>query len=1048
MTISKKYDEDFDYQELLLSNPILKQLSEQQILALRDNCKLVSFSAGTVIFDEGDEAKYGYYLISGKVELRKYNNVNVEPKKPNHENLSAGSLFGLVPSICGVLLRHQETATASNDVKVVRFEHATLLSENMPVVENQLSTLFPKEAFDHFKQSHRSFKAGDIIFEEGSPPDNVYIILSGSVEVVKQVDEKLTVLGHIHKGGFFGERGILKSQARSATIIAMTDLQTLVLEGDSFRKIVASNPQAAQFFGEFESVYNFPKRGLVVNGRSKVNGRESVSTTYNLLDGRRALMASAIDQDEFVAQISPLPDEIQWLHAGSGVRAKIGIDCDSKIIGIETSKAWKSLETASSMLLDAKPMTTSDIDVFQTSGALGENRDNETHSQLICGCMGLTRGDVSVHLTSEIDLNSFCKITGAGSGCGSCVHRLGEMLAINTRQEATIAAVYRDTTNTRRFSLKGVDKPLTEGAVGQHIIIYAEIDGRPIERSFTLTEYAGFDKGYEITVKLEPEGEFTPWLFSQDVGTKLTLSVPAGKNDFLRSTQNLVMIAAGIGITPAMSVLKAIQRNEIPKKEIKILHTCRGTSVPLERELRRYSKIENYQIWDSLKQGRLSVSDIAHILKPEPSKKYWICGPEQFERDVTSHLVAHGIPTDEIMVERFKVLSDHSSRPANIPTLPAVEKNDADIEYATIDTNMTSAEQTRLLLRQIYSEIDGSNASLDARLKQMSHELDFEPNRTELTYAAKLAWRNSTKCVGRLYWKGLQVFDSRESDTVDSIFDAMELHLKYGTNNGKIRSAVTVLKAFEINKSPKILSPQLIRYAGYRNPDGTVTGDPGNVEITEIALANGWRGENGNFDVLPLIIEDANGAIHMRELDKRNILEVQISHPEYSWFADLGIKWYALPAISNCCINAFGKIYPIIMNGWYMGTEIGARNLADNYRYNLLPQIAKKMGVYRRDDVSLWKDKTLVELNIAVLHSFRAAGATIVDHHTAANEFMQFVEQEHSCGRRAETNWSWVVPPMSGATTPLFHLDFSNVQLKPAIVGYPETKEINRCPHV
>jgi nitric-oxide synthase len=330
----------------------------------------------------------------------------------------------------------------------------------------------------------------------------------------------------------------------------------------------------------------------------------------------------------------------------------------------------------------------------------------------------------------------------------------------------------------------------------------------------------------------------------------------------------------------------------------------------------------------------------------------------------------------------------------------------------------------------------------------MSHELDFEPNRTELTYAAKLAWRNSTKCVGRLYWKGLQVFDSRESDTVDSIFDAMELHLKYGTNNGKIRSAVTVLKAFEINKSPKILSPQLIRYAGYRNPDGTVTGDPGNVEITEIALANGWRGENGNFDVLPLIIEDANGAIHMRELDKRNILEVQISHPEYSWFADLGIKWYALPAISNCCIDAFGKIYPIIMNGWYMGTEIGARNLADNYRYNLLPQIAKKMGVYRRDDVSLWKDKTLVELNIAVLNSFRAAGATIVDHHTAANEFMQFVEQEHSCGRRAETNWSWVVPPMSGATTPLFHLDFSNVQLKPAIVGYPETKEINRCPHV
>ena len=1048
MTNSENYDADFDYIELLMSNPILKQFSEDQILALRDNCKAVSISAGTVIFDEGDEAKYGYCLISGSVELRKNNSVYLEPAKPSHENLSSGALFGLVPSIRGTLLRHQETATAKNDVQVARFHHATLLSDNMQVGENQLTTLFPKKAFDHFKQSHRSFKAGDIIFDEGSPSDNVYIILSGSVEVVKQVDGKLTVLGHIHKGGFFGERGILKNQARAATIIAMTDLQTMVIEGESFKQIVESNPRAEQFFGELESVYNFPKRGLVVNGRSKVNGRESATTTYNLLDGRRALMASALDQDEFVAQISPLPDEIQWLDAGSGIRAKIAIDCDSKIIGIETSKAWKSLETASAMLLDAEPMTTSDIDVFQTSGTLGVNQDNETNSQLICGCMGLTRGDVSFHLSTEIDLDSFCKITGAGSGCGSCVHRLGEMLAINTRQVATIDAVYMDTENTRRFSLKGVDNPLVEGTVGQHIIIYADIDGKPIERSFTLTEYAGLDDGYEITVKLEPEGEFTPWLFSQDVGAKLTLSVPAGNNDLFRSTQKLVMIAAGIGITPAMSVLKAIQRNEIPQKEIKILHTCHGASVPLLSEVRRYSKIEDYQIWDSLKQGRLSESDVAHILKPEPDTRYWICGPELFERDITGYLVAHGIPTDEIMVERFKVLSDDASRPANIPKLPAVEKNDLDIEYAPIDTNMSSTGQTRLLLRQIYAEMDGSKVSLDERLKQVNRELDFEPNSRELTYAAKLAWRNATKCVGRLYWKGLQVFDSRDSDTVDSIFDSMEQHLKYGTNNGKIRSAVTVLKAFDIKNSPKILSPQFIRYAGYRNPDGTVTGDPGNVELTEIALANGWRGENGSFDVLPLMIEDANGTLHMRELDKRDILEVQISHPEYSWFADLGIKWYALPAISNCCMNAFGKIYPIIMNGWYMGTEIGARNLADNYRYNLLPQIAKKMGVYRRDDVSLWKDKTLVELNIAVLHSFRAAGATIVDHHTAANEFMQFIEQEHSCGRRAETDWSWVVPPMSGATTPLFHLDFSNNQLMPAIVGYPEAPEVNRCPHV
>ena len=39
-----------------------------------------------------------------------------------------------------------------------------------------------------------------------------------------------------------------------------------------------------------------------------------------------------------------------------------------------------------------------------------------------------------------------------------------------------------------------------------------------------------------------------------------------------------------------------------------------------------------------------------------------------------------------------------------------------------------------------------------------------------------------------------------------------------------------------------------------------------------------------------------------------------------------------------------GIDYPMApFNGWYMGTEIGARNLADQDRYNLLPKVAEIM---------------------------------------------------------------------------------------------------------
>jgi len=57
-----------------------------------------------------------------------------------------------------------------------------------------------------------------------------------------------------------------------------------------------------------------------------------------------------------------------------------------------------------------------------------------------------------------------------------------------------------------------------------------------------------------------------------------------------------------------------------------------------------------------------------------------------------------------------------------------------------------------------------------------------------------------------------------------------------------------------------------------------------------------------------------------------------------------------------------------------MGTEIGARNLGDVNRYNLLPVIAERMGLDTRSDRTLWKDRALVELNVAVLSSFARHG--------------------------------------------------------------------------
>ncbi len=215
-----------------------------------------------------------------------------------------------------------------------------------------------------------------------------------------------------------------------------------------------------------------------------------------------------------------------------------------------------------------------------------------------------------------------------------------------------------------------------------------------------------------------------------------------------------------------------------------------------------------------------------------------------------------------------------------------------------------------------------------------------------------------------------------------------------------------------------------------------MVGDPGYVEFTRAAEGLGWEGDGGRFDVLPLLI-DVKDHVEMRELPPDVILEVPLTHPHYPWFAELGLRWHAVPAISNMCLEIGGVCYPAApFNGWYMGTEIGARNLADTGRYDQLPVIARRLGMDTSSDRTLWRDHTLVELNVAVLHSFAEAGVTMTDHHTEARRFMTHLEKEERSGRVCPADWSWIVPPLSGALTPVFHRYYDEVTLKPSFTHH------------
>jgi nitric-oxide synthase len=342
----------------------------------------------------------------------------------------------------------------------------------------------------------------------------------------------------------------------------------------------------------------------------------------------------------------------------------------------------------------------------------------------------------------------------------------------------------------------------------------------------------------------------------------------------------------------------------------------------------------------------------------------------------------------------------------------------------------TRYEAAAAFVRQCYGEL-GRESEIDPRLEEIWTAIGrrdhYVHTSAELEHGAKMAWRNSNRCIGRHFWDSLHVLDRREADSARAVYDALCDHVEFATNGGNVRPTISVFPpAISGEPRVRIWNHQLIRYAGYRTGDGVV-GDPDSVALTDYCRARGWSGPGTEFDVLPLVIQIGDEEPELFELPDELVLEVPLAHPEYEWFADLGLQWYAIPIVSDMRLEIGGIQYPAApFNGWYMGTEIGSRDFGDEDRYDRLPTIADRLGLDTTTDRSLWKDRALTVLNRAVLHSFERHGVRIVDHHTAAEQFARFEDEEDAAGRSVTGDRSWLLPPNASSTTHVFHRTYDD----------------------
>jgi nitric-oxide synthase, bacterial len=348
---------------------------------------------------------------------------------------------------------------------------------------------------------------------------------------------------------------------------------------------------------------------------------------------------------------------------------------------------------------------------------------------------------------------------------------------------------------------------------------------------------------------------------------------------------------------------------------------------------------------------------------------------------------------------------------------------------AGCDSGLASQAQEFYSLPEVQARVPASRQG--AVLGEICRRGSYDHSPDELLIGSKLAWRNHARCIGRYTWQSLKLIDARSCETAEEAAEACWEHLEISSNDGRLRPVITVFRPCRNNSDQvRILNPQLIRYAGYQSADGRVTGDPQHVGLTKKAIALGWRGAGTRFDVLPLLIAVDGKPPAMFPVPERYVLEVPIQHPRFAWFDGLGLRWHANPAISDLCLAIGGLRYTAApFSGWYVSAEIAARNLSDQSRYDMLPVIAEHMGLDMTRNSSLWRDRALLELNEAVIFSYAKAGVYLVDHHTAAAQFTAHVRREARAGRTVPADWSWLVPPMSPSTTPVFHLALGSADL-------------------
>jgi ferredoxin-NADP reductase/MOSC domain-containing protein YiiM len=237
-------------------------------------------------------------------------------------------------------------------------------------------------------------------------------------------------------------------------------------------------------------------------------------------------------------------------------------------------------------------------------------------------------------------------------------------------QPLRVAKTNRESSSIVSLVLEPVDgRPLTVALPGQFVVVRLppQADAPSISRCYSLSALPGAER-YRIAIKEEPHGIASTYLSRQlRVGDLLDVSAPRGAFVLQPGERPVVLVSAGVGVTPVLAMLHALATLPSPRPVWWIFGARNKLDHPFAREARdllaklprarSYIQYSRPDATDRLAvdfdaAGRLTAAVLEELGVPRESD-FYLCGPPTFLKDFKTGLAGWGVARERVHTEIF-----------------------------------------------------------------------------------------------------------------------------------------------------------------------------------------------------------------------------------------------------------------------------------------------------------------------------------------------------------------------------------------------------------